>query len=141
MHCPRCSDVALPNETIDGLSVRRCPKCHGIWFEPLELERILSLRPRKLLAEDRAFAGSKPGEPARLNCPACQGTYLIKVNSRIRRGTLVDSCTVCYGTWLDAGELTRLARRDFFTWLKSLFGGGAGARRRATTAHSIAPPQ
>ena len=124
MKCPRCANVELAEATFDSVTVDRCPSCHGLWLDELELDAVLNSRPKGLLADDRAQrdASAKANTTTRINCPRCKGTYLIKLNSRHRPGTIVDSCTVCYGTWLDAGELTRLTQRGMFGWLKGLMG-------------------
>ena len=61
MKCPKCGDVEMKEEAVGGaptggvapveVAVDRCPACHGIWFDMLELEG----DPRALLAEDRCF--------------------------------------------------------------------------------------
>ncbi len=125
MQCPNCSDVELEEQTVDGVGIDRCPTCRGIWLDMLELERLLESAPRDLLREDRAAAAERDttAEEARRPCPKCRGGYLIKLNSRHRPGTIVDSCTVCHGTWLEAGELSRLSSRGLTGWLSDLFGG------------------
>jgi Zn-finger nucleic acid-binding protein len=122
MKCPRCASVELAEATFDKVTVDRCPQCRGLWLDELELDAVLKSRPRGLLSEDRRPAGVAANAAERINCPRCKGTYLIKLNSRHRPGTIVDSCTVCYGTWLDAGELTRLTKRGMFGWIKGLLG-------------------
>lgn len=124
MKCPRCQNTDLAEASFESVSVERCPGCHGLWLEDLELETLISRRPKRLIQDDRAHARSygDDGGKQRLNCPRCKGTYLIKLNCRHRPGTIVDSCTVCYGTWLDAGELTKLTRRGVFGWLRGLLG-------------------
>lgn len=122
MNCPRCTNVALSEEAAGPVSVDRCPTCHGLWLDELELEALLSARPSALLADDRAVTQSPAAGDARLNCPRCKDVYLIKLNSRARPGTIIDSCTVCFGAWLDAGELSRLAHADLAGRLREFFG-------------------
>lgn len=122
MNCPNCESVELIEEKVEGVALDRCPQCRGMWLDVLELEQLLKADPRELLREDRAFKPTGGDEDRRLNCPHCQGTYLIKLNSLIRPGTILDSCTVCHGTWLDAGEYARLARSGLAGRLRSLFG-------------------
>lgn len=119
MQCPVCNDVELVTERVDTVEIDRCPQCHGMWLDMLELEELLESDPRPLLKQDRALGRAAADPDRRLDCPRCKGTYLIKLNSLIRPGTILDSCTVCHGVWLDAGELARLA------------GGGLGGRLRA----------
>ena len=123
MKCPHCLGNQLVSESLEDVTIDRCPACGGIWFDVLELEKILEADPRSLLAEDAQFkaAANEAGPPR--ECPRCGPTPMIKLNSRQRSGTIVDSCTVCFGTWLDAGELTRLAHGDLPGRLRGLFGG------------------
>ena len=125
MLCPNCSEVELETRTVEGIGVDRCTSCSGIWLDMLELERLLANRPRELLREDRAAAErAEPTESGgQRPCPKCRGGQLIKLNSRHRPGTIVDSCTVCHGTWLDAGELSRLLGGGLTGWVRDLFGG------------------
>jgi Zn-finger nucleic acid-binding protein len=122
MNCPRCSATPLTQQKIDDLTIDRCPNCHGLWLDALELERLLELKPRDLLNDDSHVTRSSASS-GRLNCPVCKGTYLIKLNSLHRPGTILDSCTVCFGTWLDAGELARLAGSGLAAKIRSFFGG------------------
>ena len=121
MRCPACTDVEMNEETVAGVRIDRCPACHGMWFDALELEQVLEADPRPLLKEDRRFVAQGGESGPRRKCPRCQGAELIKLNSRLRPGTILDSCTVCYGTWVDAGELTRLAHNDLLGRLRDLF--------------------
>jgi len=120
VECPKCPSVALGVESVEGIEIDRCPSCRGIWFDCLELEKLLEADPRPLLKEDARFEVLPGAEGPRISCPRCK-TYLIKLNSRIRPGTVLDSCTICHGTWVDAGELARLTRTDFLGRLRSLF--------------------
>ena len=123
MLCPKCSMTELREESSGGVMIDRCQNCHGIWLDELELERVLEIRPRELLEDDALFQ-PHTGEPGvRLNCPRCNGTYLIKLASLRPRGTILDSCKVCHGTWLDAGELARLAATDVRAAVQAIFRG------------------
>ncbi len=124
MHCPKCTGQELVSETIEGVEIDRCPQCNGIWLDALELERLLEAHPKSLLGEDRVFAKADSGTSgAQLKCPRCEGATLIKLNSRLSPGTILDSCTVCYGNWLDAGELSRLSGSNIGSRLRRLFLG------------------
>lgn len=123
MLCPKCSITEMREETSGLVRIDRCQTCHGIWLDELELERLLEQAPRELLADDALFA-TKFAEPEeRLNCPRCHGTYLIKLSSLKRRGVTLDSCVVCHGTWLDAGEFARLAGKDVGEVMLAVFRG------------------
>ncbi|MBN1512836.1 MAG: zf-TFIIB domain-containing protein [Phycisphaerae bacterium] len=122
MLCPKCENKEMETQSVAGIEIDRCPECHGIWLDALELESLLKRDIKPLLEADGQFEAVTRQEGRRLHCPRCKGTYLIKLNSRLRPGTIVDSCTTCFGTWLDAGELTRLAGDDFARLIAKLFG-------------------
>jgi len=122
MNCPRCADTELTEQSIAEVAIDRCPTCRGIWLDCFELERLLESDPKPLLIEDKRFHAAED-DGRRLSCPRCKAAQLIKLNSRVRPGTILDSCTVCHGTWLDPGELTRLAHADFVGRIRALFHG------------------
>ncbi len=121
MQCPKCDDVELTAETSAGVEIDRCPSCHGVWLDALELERLIEAHSETLFKQDRVFKAhvGEAGPP--LLCPRCRGAHLIKLNSRLRPGTIIDSCTVCFGAWLDAGELARLGGDDLLVHLRGMF--------------------
>lgn len=121
MQCPKCN-VETVREIVSKVEIDRCPRCRGLWLDALELEKLIEHPPRELLGQDRLFAASSDPGP-RLKCPRCKEVPLIKLNSRLRPGTILDSCTVCFGNWLDAGELARLAGDDIHASIQMLFRG------------------
>lgn len=123
MKCPKCQSSELVAQNAGEVEIDRCPTCHGIWLDMLELETLLRTKPRELIESDQHFH-AHPMEPgAQLTCPVCRGARLIKLNSRVRPGTMIDSCQVCFGTWLDAGELSRLSGDSLAQWVQSVFRG------------------
>jgi uncharacterized protein len=124
MECPTCSGIELRAEQADAVTIDRCPQCHGIWLDVLELEQVLREPPQALISDDRRFQSAPDQAGPRRICPSCGGNaQLIKLNSRARPGTILDSCTVCYGTWLDAGELARLTGRELGDYVRAVFQG------------------
>lgn len=122
MNCPRCIDAALRPRVESGIEIDECEACHGIWLDMLELERLLEADAQALIRDDRRFARVS-ADDGRIYCPKCRHTYLIRINSLLRPGTMIDSCSVCFGLWLDAGEFSRLARKGLWDRLRSLFLG------------------
>jgi len=123
MKCPKCQNTEMVAETVGEVEIDRCPTCHGIWLDMLELETLLRTQPRELIESDKHFHAHAYEQGARLTCPVCRGAQLIKLNSRVRPGTIIDSCQVCYGTWLDAGELSRLTGDSLAAWVQAVFRG------------------
>jgi Zn-finger nucleic acid-binding protein len=122
MKCPKCKQVELGPEPVEQIVVDRCPECHGVWCDANELEKVVAARPRELLQEDARFDPLSNEEETQLECPRCPGARMIKLNSRLRPGTIVDSCTVCFGAWLDAGELSKLSDEGLLGRIRRLFG-------------------
>lgn len=99
--CPRDRSL-LAQQKLDGVTVDVCPTCSGAFFDADELGRVTG---DKELAKYLAEVHGKASSP--MVCPACGGLMdLDKVD-----GVEVDHCTSCYGVWLDAGEMDRLAER------------------------------
>jgi uncharacterized protein len=121
MNCPRCHHPSLQPRTESGIEIDQCPQCHGLWLDMLELERLLDVDARSLIEDDRRFGAMAGAADSRIHCPRCRGTYMIKINSLVRSGTILDSCTVCFGTWLDAGEYSRLVGTGFWSAVRGLF--------------------
>lgn len=136
MKCPVCRETELASELLTDLEIDRCQTCGGLWLDATELERLVTKDVSRLLKPDGTPAGpadprraeSGPadsaaggGKPRRL-CPRCGGVPLIRMTSRLGRGALIDSCTVCFGNWVDRDGLSRLARRGVGAWLLRLFG-------------------
>ena len=106
--CVKCpGELALVR--VDDVDVDQCVDCGGIWFDALELERVLASpsSARALVAPPRRPAD----DDVRGRCPRCRGDgALVRVASR-GAPIHVDTCAVCGGKWLDGGELALLRKR------------------------------
>jgi len=91
-------DVFGPNIIIDV-----CPKCHGIWLDKGELQKIL--KDRKLADYLTKHIGTKSKSP--MVCPRCGMTMDLEKAEDVE----VDVCLSCSGVWLDAGELEELKQK------------------------------
>src|SRR5262245_35730879 len=99
MKCPVCQTPELAPHRIGDVGVDHCPTCHGWWLDALELERITALDAREIRRSDPAVSHADRAERSPLPCPHCGGGQLIRLSSLDRPGTVLDSCTVCYGVW------------------------------------------
>jgi uncharacterized protein len=100
--CPNC-EGAFESIRVGQYIVDRCTQCAGLWLDERELEKVLSID-HHALTEKRAAtnpAANKTGKMGR--CPRCSGTLIQLTN--LRANVKTDSCTICYGVFLDAGEL------------------------------------
>jgi len=119
--CPRCR-TPMAIHTIGAVQFDRCGTCGGLWFDALEKERLLA-HPRAAKEADRTLgpgtvhAGKKTGLP----CPRDHSTLIHLVDPR-QPHVGFESCTVCGGAFLDAGELTDLSEVTIRERFRSLFG-------------------
>ena len=109
MRCVKCPGK-LHAKVVDDLVVDQCDRCEGIWFDSGELKRALRGGLGRLRAQTASAKASPPDhDSVRGNCPRCPGDgLLVRVVSRERQHLHVDTCSVCFGTWLDGGELDAL---------------------------------
>lgn len=81
-----------------------CPKCQGVFLDEKEVAELTgSHRLHELLSK---YAGLHSN--VQVLCPNCGGLMEAEDAGNVR----VDVCLDCFGVWLDAGELERLAHMD-----------------------------
>ena len=118
--CPRCN---INLETIKVLinknfSIERCKNCLGIFFDPLELEDLITA----VIEEDKKSGSQRLGLMTEgaidkwpikyLRCPVCKNLMLRKSYGNLT-GVIIDWCK-SHGVWLDGGELGSLLK-----WMRS----------------------
>ena len=104
MQCPKCQSPADDLHTSAGITVNFCRGCKGLWFDPGELTRYC---PAESVTRHLP-ARLKTARPTSLYCPRCTDTLLAELPYQEGRDILIDCCPVCYGVWLDAGELLQV---------------------------------
>ena len=106
--CPRCLAELGPKD--EGLGLRACPRCGGVFATVAASTRIVHVLDREMLAFDlRAQAGKerRPDNGMPLRCPECG---LEMERNRIESAACdVDACPA-HGTWFDAAELSDVSR-------------------------------
>ncbi len=124
MNCPRCEGPleiwSIETAQVEAhLEVERCAVCHGIFFNPGELEDFLHhevvstvwLDHEKMEAlrqtESDVLGRLGVRERHYLPCPTCK-EIMNSQNFGRRSGVLVDLCRH-HGIWLDGGELQKVS--------------------------------
>lgn len=101
--CHRCW-VEMDKEELDifgpNIIIDVCPKCHGVWLDKGELDKIL--KDKKLSNYLTKHVGTKSRSP--MVCPRCGNTMDLETAEDVE----VDVCLSCGGVWLDEGELEEL---------------------------------
>lgn len=119
MQCVKC-DGQLRPVTLGDVEIDRCDKCSGIWFDVGELAKILD---SDLIESLKSEVDRSHGRDVQKGkCPRCGGTgNMVQVTSLRNADIHIDTCSICYGQWLDGGELEGLSDDGFISKIKSLF--------------------
>ena len=112
--CPSCASTlsVIEFETEPPLRIERCNACHGMFFNPGELEAALNSQTHPLVWLDPAQMdriGEDYGfqhEVVYRKCPMCSDR-MNHLNFARRSGVILDRCAT-HGVWVEAGELRRL---------------------------------
>jgi Zn-finger nucleic acid-binding protein len=122
MKCPKCGGVLNPQE-IGDVVVDQCEVCHGIWLDMGELPAVIAFHRQNegsplLVDVPIAATSNEIAGP----CPRCGGEgNMTRVTNLEDSSLVMDSCPICYGIWLDGGELQRLMNQGTGFSLKRLF--------------------
>jgi len=108
MNCPKCHTTELEDVTVDEVSMNRCRGCNGMWVAFSEFDKIMDNPPEQIIEEDRKITPEETD--ATLKCPSCDAD-LIRLRSIENKDVVMGACVVCYGRWLDGGELARLQKK------------------------------
>ncbi len=121
MQCVKCSGTLIAKQ-VAGVMVDQCDRCGGVWFDARELDRVLQHGQFDDL-QTRLSRGVDY-DALRGNCPRCKGDgKLVRVVSDVRDDIHIDTCTVCYGQWLDSGEVEALHGQGLIARLRRFFAG------------------
>ena len=105
--------------TVAGQSVDRCVRCKGLFFSAEAHEHLLESP-----GAEAIDTGAKFEEPrdqvVRINCPACHA-QMIRMVDRRQPHIWYESCPVCYGVYLDAGEFREQKRPRIINVIADLF--------------------
>lgn len=115
MPCPACHTPmgALEFDAETPVRIEHCAACHGLFFNPGELELLLDTQTPDLIWLDNqqlselASSFQNSGTAVYRKCPAC-AERMSPHNFGGGSGVILDRCGT-HGYWLDGGELRKLA--------------------------------
>jgi len=124
INCPKCGSP-MGKVTFASVVVDRCTSCRGLWFDAREHERLKDMAgseeidpgPPEGAAPAKASPGDKRGGDAKMNCPVCH-TRLIRMVDHQQPHIHFESCTVCHGSFFDAGEFRDYKEHTVAEWFK-----------------------
>ncbi len=116
MKCPKCHEE-LAHKMFGEIEVDQCPACQGIWFDLGELP---TLRKQKNTHYSQTSAEAAVHDVLSAPCPRCGGEGdMTRINDLKRPEIIMDTCPVCYGIWLDGGELDKLTESNLGLSIKA----------------------
>jgi len=106
MKCPACNGELL-RTSLEGETVDVCTACEGAWFDQHELGRVVA----RLRADEAPATRdvSPPSANSARMCPRC-GVEMTERAYAYDSNVPLDHCPACKGTWVDPGELERIAK-------------------------------
>jgi Zn-finger nucleic acid-binding protein len=106
MQCVKCSGALVAKE-VGAVEIDQCELCSGIWCDLGELRSVLDA---SFVEELRNHTDNNAGHDGlRAKCPRCGGDgSMVPVLAPGSTEMHIDTCAVCFGVWLDGGELEEL---------------------------------
>ena len=121
MNCPKCSST-FESVRVGDDEVDRCTSCRGLWFRVQAVERLRSVEGSEVIDIGDAEVGRRLNSTDRIECPECH-TPMIRMVDGAQPHIHFESCKVCYGVFLDAGEFTDLKHKTVLDFLRDLLAG------------------
>lgn len=103
----------------DGVEVDNCTGCHGIFFDEFEKEQLQKMKGAEAIDFGDPEVGRKFNKVERIDCPRC-GSRMIRMVDLDQPHIWFEHCTVCGGSFFDAGEFKDLKHQTLVDFLKDL---------------------
>ena len=103
-----------------GVVVDRCTHCRGLWFDGLEKDMMSRLAGSEIVDVGHADVGEDYNSADRYPCPHCRGAMVRMVDAR-QPHIWFEQCSVCLGTFFDAGEFRDLKENSVADIIKAWF--------------------
>lgn len=106
MECPKCQ-ASMEVVRFEDTEVDRCVRCGGLWFDRLEHELLKRRAGSEAIDTGPTWQAAMHDGQERVFCPV-DGVQMARMVNAAQPPFWVESCPVCHGTFLDAGEFTNL---------------------------------
>jgi uncharacterized protein len=130
MKCPRCS-AAMETVLIEEVQIDRCTKCGGLWFDEFELSDLKARKGSEKIDAGHVDKATQHSQ-MRIACPKCNTTMLRMVDAQ-QPHIWYETCDVCGGSFLDAGEFKDLKRHNLLDLIRDALVEGKGGRNAPKT--------
>jgi Zn-finger nucleic acid-binding protein len=108
--------------TFADVEVDRCTDCQGIFFDEFEKEQLQKRRGADAIDIGDAKLGKEFNKVDRITCPRC-GSLMIRMVDLDQPHIWFEHCTVCGGSFFDAGEFRDLKHHTIVDFFKDLMVG------------------
>ena len=105
--------------TFAGVEVDRCAGCQGIFFDELEKDQLLKMKGADAIDIGEAKVGREFNRVDRIDCPRCGGR-MIRLVDLDQPHIWFENCTICGGSFFDAGEFRDLKQHTLVDFFKDL---------------------
>jgi Zn-finger nucleic acid-binding protein len=112
MECPKCKG-ALQAQWFHGTEIDKCANCEGIWFDMGERQELGEIAGSEAIDAGTNQDAARDGK-AKVLCPRDKA-QMTRMVDPARPTVWLESCPICYGVFLDAGEF-RVLKEDTSFW-------------------------
>jgi uncharacterized protein len=119
VECPKCH-AAMRTVLAGDVQADRCQTCGGVWLDAREKETLLATRGAAKSIDVRTDTRPSSSKPPALKCPRDRSA-LIVMSDAAQPHVRYEACTVCGGSFFDAGELKDLDSLTLRERLRSYF--------------------
>jgi len=102
-----------------GIEVDRCTDCQGLFLDESAKEQLLPIRGSDAIDVGEAKVGREFNQVDCINCPRC-GSRMIRMVALGQHHIWFEHCTVCSGSFFDAGEFRDLKHHTIVDFFKDL---------------------
>ena len=121
MNCPKCISPMV-KVTFAEVEVDRCTDCQGIFFDEFAREVLQTVRGAGSIDIGDPRVGREFNKVDRIICPRC-GSLMIRMVDLQQHHIWFEHCTVCGGSFFDAGEFRDLKHHTILDFFKDFLIG------------------
>jgi uncharacterized protein len=118
MKCPKCSGSMI-RTTFASVEVDRCATCKGLWFDEHELQVLLKKEGSERIDTGTQEHFKKSSQIDDVWCPR-DNSRLIKMVHPRQNHVWFESCSQCFGLFLDATEFKDLKESSLADMVRSM---------------------
>ena len=119
MECPKCTSL-MEDIEIEGIIIKRCTYCKGLWFNSAEHEYLKSREGGEKIDSGDPDTGKDFNKIEDIFCPACSASMIKMVDAR-QPHIWYESCSNCFSVFFDAGEFSDFVEENITDFFKDLF--------------------